>query len=204
MQIFIFSSFVSRNVIVSAEKKHLFRVNLPTLYLSPFRIEHVLWHQQVFKSSGTIPSVFLTTVDSLVENLSVISACARIKYCIIDNPDIKTWHGPPLSGLPAVAAGSSQSVPTFPFYFSSLHLARQGKHWAWPGMSAGNLGQEGDSSEPCALLGARWIICSFARSVVLWPETAHCRLYCGRNLVSGGFSIIIWYFSVLSHSQSHY
>ena len=48
---------------------------------------------------GTVPSVFLTTVDSLVETMSVISACSRIKYCIIDNPDIKTWHGPPLSAV---------------------------------------------------------------------------------------------------------
>ena len=31
--------------------------------------------------------------------MSVISACSRIKYCIIDNPDIKTWHGPPLSAV---------------------------------------------------------------------------------------------------------
>ena len=164
-----------------SKKKHLFRVNLPTLPLSPFRIEHVFWHQQVFNSWGTIASVFLTTVDSLVEKMSVISAGSRIKYCIIDNPDIKTSHGPPLAPQ---SSQSSQSAPTFTFWLLQLNIkgntesgwrvCRQswtGRRQQWTLCSAGRL----------------WIICSFARSVVLWPETAHCRLYCGRNLVFGGF-----------------
>ena len=96
--------------------------------------------------------------------MSVISACSRIKYCIIDNPDIKTSHGPPL------APQSSQSV---------LELNSEGNiEPVWPGVSAGNLGQEGDSSsEPCALLADGE---SFAHSHALW--------FCDRKLPTAGFT----------------
>ena len=66
---------------------------------------------------------------------------------------------------------SAQSVPTFTFTSPPF------KGNAESGMTAGNLGQEGDSSEPCALLADGK---SFAHSHALW--------FCDRKLPTAGFT----------------
>ena len=66
---------------------------------------------------------------------------------------------------------SSQSVPTFTFTSPPI------KGNAESGMTAGNPGQEGDSSEPCALLADGK---SFAHSHALW--------FCDRKLPTAGFT----------------
>ena len=183
MQIFkIFLWFVSWAVIVSA-KKTPFRVNLPTLSLSPFRIEHVLRHQQVFNSSGTIPSVFLITVDSEVENMSVISACSRIKYCIIDNPDIKTWHD-----LPRQVSSQSPVTKRSNIYILLLHLSRETLSLAW---LEAILDRKETAVNPVLPHGE-----SFAHSHALW--------FCDRKLpTAGGTAGEIWCF-VDSELQSDF